>query len=128
MASLRNAGIGNLVPRGTKLVSASQVQALSMFAFLSSCMTACSCAQYLADAGFKVDNLKVNVPAGERKPVTFTYMAPLQIRPGSIAALGLSEAVVVSVTGTLKGGVPAPKTAAGRRVSLYIHCCTGQSL
>lgn len=64
--------------------------------------------------------MKVSVPAGERKPVTVTYTAP-QLKPGSMADMGLSETVVRTITGTLKGGVPPPKAAAGRRIYLNIH-------
>lgn len=71
-------------------------------------------------AGLKIDNMKVSVPAGERRVLTVTYTAP-QLRPGSIAALGLSETVVRTITGTLKGGVPPPKAAAGRRIHLHIQ-------
>ncbi|DBA68488.1 TPA: Cilia- and flagella-associated protein 74 [Trebouxia sp. C0005] len=73
-------------------------------------------------AGFKVDSLKLAVPAGERKPLTITFSAPQQPKPGSPAALGLSEEVTGTLTGTLKGGVPPPKTAAGRRIVLNLSC------
>lgn len=72
-------------------------------------------------AGLKIDNVKVSAPAGERRPLTITYTAP-QLRPGSIAAMGLNETVVRTITGILKGGVPPPKAAAGRRIHLNIHC------
>ena len=73
-------------------------------------------------AGFKVDSLKLAVPAGERKPLTITFSAPQQPKPGSPAALGLSEEVTGTLTGTLKGGVPPPKTAASRRIVLNLSC------
>ena len=73
-------------------------------------------------AGFRIDNQKVAVPAGERKPLTVTFSAPQQLKPGSLAALGLTEAVMGTVTGTLKGGVPPPKAASGRRVVLILTC------
>ncbi|KAA6423269.1 MAG: flagellar associated [Trebouxia sp. A1-2] len=72
--------------------------------------------------GFKVDSLKLAVPAGERKPLTITFSAPQQPKPGSPAALGLSEEVTGTLTGTLKGGVPPPKTAASRRIVLNLSC------
>ena len=73
-------------------------------------------------AGFRIDNLKVAVPAGERKPLTVTFSAPQQLKTGSLAALGLTEAVMGTVTGTLKGGVPPPKAASGRRIILILTC------
>ncbi|KAL0048978.1 hypothetical protein WJX82_003679 [Trebouxia sp. C0006] len=73
-------------------------------------------------AGFKVDSLKLAVPAGERKSLTITFSAPQQPKPGSLAALGLSEEVIGTLMGTLKGGVPPPKTAAGRRILLSLTC------
>ncbi len=73
-------------------------------------------------AGFKVDSLKLAVPAGERKSLTITFSAPQQPKPGSLAALGISEEVIGTLMGTLKGGVPPPKTAAGRRISLSLTC------
>lgn len=72
-------------------------------------------------AGFKIDNMKISVPAGERKPVIITYAAPQQLKPGSAAALGLIEEVGASISGTLKGGIPPPKSAAGRRIHLNVH-------
>ena len=65
--------------------------------------------------------MKLSVPAGERKPVVITYTAPQQLKPGSMAALGLNEDVVASLAGTLKGGIPPPKAAAGRRIRLDVH-------
>ena len=73
-------------------------------------------------AGFKVDSLKLPVPAGERKPLTITFSALQQPKPGSSAALGLSEEVIGTLMGTLKGGVPPPKTATGRRILLSLTC------
>ena len=73
-------------------------------------------------AGFKVDNLKVAVPAGERKPLTVTLTAPQQPKIGSLAALRLPEEIACTIAGTLKGGVPASKAAAGKRVFLDLRC------
>jgi hypothetical protein len=73
-------------------------------------------------AGFKVDSLKLAVPAGERKPLTITFSAPQQPKPGSPAALGLTEEVIGTLMGVLKGGVPPPKVAAGRRILLSLTC------
>ena len=69
-----------------------------------------------------MDNLKLAVPAGERKPLVISFAAPQQPRPGSLAALGLTEEIVGTVTGTLKGGLPAPKAANGRRIVLDLSC------
>jgi len=73
-------------------------------------------------AGFKVDSLKLAVPAGERKPLTITFSAPQQPKPGSPAALGLTEEVIGTLMSILKGGVPPPKAAAGRRILLSLTC------
>ncbi|DBA92223.1 hypothetical protein WJX77_001787 [Trebouxia sp. C0004] len=73
-------------------------------------------------AGFKVDSLKLAVPAGERKSLTITFSAPQQPKAGSPAALGLSEEVIGTLMGVLKGGVPPPKAAAGRRILLSLKC------
>ena len=78
-------------------------------------------------AGLKVDNMKISVPVGERRPLTVTYTAP-QLTPGSIAAMGLSETVVRTITGVLKGGIPLPKAAAGRRVHLIVYSALCQSV
>ena len=78
-------------------------------------------------AGLKVDNMKISVPVGERRPLTVTYTAP-QLKPGSIAAMGLSETVVRTITGTLKGGIPLPKAAAGQRVLVSVHSALCKSV
>ncbi len=75
-----------------------------------------------SSAGFKVDNLKLAVPAGERKPVTVTFAAPQQPKIGSLAALGLVEEVVGTITGILKRGVPPPKAASGRLLVINLQC------
>ena len=66
--------------------------------------------------------MKLAVPAGERKPLIVTFAAPQQPRIGSLAALGLEETVLCTISGNLKGGVPAPKAASGRRIILDIQC------
>ena len=71
--------------------------------------------------------MKISVPVGERRPLTVTYTAP-QLTPGSIAAMGLSETVVRTITGVLKGGIPLPKAAAGRRVHLIVYSALCQSV
>ena len=66
--------------------------------------------------------MKLAVPAGERKPLVITFTAPQQLKPGSLAALGLTEEIFGTITGTLKGGLPAPKAANGRRIVLDVSC------
>ena len=76
-----------------------------------------------ACTGFKVEQMKVTVVAGERKPLMVSCTAPQQPKAGSLAALGLQRTLAATVTGWLKGGLPAPsQAAAGRRVVLTLQC------
>lgn len=66
--------------------------------------------------------MKVTVAAGERKPLVVSCTAPQQPKAGSLAALGLQQTLSATVTAWLKGGLPAPQAAAGRRVVLTLQC------
>lgn len=72
-------------------------------------------------AGWRIDNTKIAVTAGEKKTITVTYTAPSEVHAGMAGLFGLAEYVELKLSAVLKGGNPAPATPAGRQVNLVLR-------
>ena len=69
-------------------------------------------------AGWSVDAPKGAVPAGDRKPVKFTFAPPREQPPSSLVHLGMSEWKELNLNVQLKGGAPA----CAKTVKLTVRC------
>eukprot|EP00955_Chlamydomonas_euryale_P007529 79807-Chlamydomonas_euryale.AAC.3 len=72
-------------------------------------------------AGWAVDPTKLPLPVGDKKAVTVTYVAPREVHAGIAAYFGHEEYMECTLKMALKGGLPAPPSAEGRRLSLLLR-------
>ncbi|MEW5303719.1 MAG: hypothetical protein WDW36_006383 [Sanguina aurantia] len=70
------------------------------------------------EAGWVLDPVRQSLLPGEKKPITLRYTAPAVAHAGMAAYFGHPEHVSVTLGALLKGGLPAPPSPGGRRVTL----------
>ncbi len=73
------------------------------------------------EAGWSVEPGRLPLAVGEKKPVQVRYAAPAAATAGLAAYFGHEERIELTLGALLKGGLPAPPTSEGRRLSLVFR-------
>ena len=73
------------------------------------------------EAGWSIDPTKLPLAVGDKKAVQVRYTSPAAATARMAGYLGHAERVELRLGATLKGGLPAPPTAEGRRVVLVLR-------